>query len=114
MRAPAAEMSAAGSKLVKVVQRKFIELFAARAGSSVSTSSGQSPQTRDGMRSARRRSRSRSYDGTPTTRQPPQNTWTSVTPCGRSLAEKTRGSSRIGSPSPSHTPFEPLLTSGPL
>ena len=38
-------MSAAGSKRVNVVHRKFIELAAARTGSSVTTTSGQPAKT---------------------------------------------------------------------
>ena len=52
--------------------------------------------------------------GAPTTRQPPQKTCTSLTPAGSSDAENARGSSRTGAPSPSHTPFDPLLTSAPV
>ena len=56
---------------------------------------------------------SASKGGPPTTRQPPQNTRASKTSDGSDGARNSRGSVRTGSPRPSHTPFEPSLTSAP-
>ena len=114
MRFSAAWMSAAGSKRVKVVQRKFIGLLTARAGSSVTTTSGQSASA--GSRASRLgASVSAEYAGPRTTRQPGQKTSTSLT-SEPSVAdgENACGSVRTGSPNPSHTPFDPLFTSGPV
>ena len=111
----AAWMSAAGSKRVKVVQRKFIGLAAARAGSSVRTSSGQPREGRVrgearrgprvvGRAAARRRPGSRRRRRA--RRSPPAAAGLG----GRN----SRGSSRTGSPRPSQTPFEPSFTAGPV
>src|SRR5688572_7825633 len=100
-------MSAAGSKRVNVVQRKLMSLRVAPAGSSVSTTSGQ-PANAGSSASLAGAAGPAAKAGPPMTRQPPQNTRASVTPEG-SAPENSRGSARTGSPSPSHTPFDPSL-----
>ena len=52
--------------------------------------------------------------GPPSTRQPGEKTRASVSPCGVSAAENSRGRSRTGSPRPSQTPLEPSFTCGPV
>ncbi len=112
-RVDAAWTSAAGSKRVNVVHRKFMALRAARSASSVRTTSGH--RRNAGCDAARAgRSGSSAAETPPATRQPRQNTRTRSMPAGSSAAENSPGSSRTGSPSPSHTPFEPWLTAGPV
>src|SRR5919106_5242466 len=106
-------MSAAGSKRVNVVHRKFIELAAARAGSSVTTRSGHDANAGSDARRAAAPG-SVEYPGAPTTRHPSQNTRTSVTPDGNAVAANCRGKVLTGSPSPSQTPFDPSFTAGPV
>src|SRR5687768_3804393 len=106
-------MSDAGSNRVNVVHKKFIVLADARAGSSVITTSGQ-PANAGSAASRAAAPCSTVYDGAPATRHPPQKTRTSVTPAGSVGDENTRGRSRIGSPRPSHTPFDPSFTRGPV
>src|SRR5690606_24778094 len=109
----AAWMSAAGSNRVNVVQRKLTVLATARSGSSLTTTSGHSAKAGwAAMRAGA--SASSAYDGASTTRQPGLKTRTVETPCGSSAAENVVGSVRTGSPRPSHTPFDPSLTRGPV
>src|SRR5262245_15132946 len=106
-------MSAAGSKRVNVVQRKLIGLSDALAGSSVTTTSGHAAKAGSPANRAAAPG-SVLNAGPPTTRHPPQNTLTSVTPDGTAAALNCRGSSRTGSPNPSQTPLDPSLTAGPV
>ena len=106
-------MSAAGSKRVKVVHRKFISLRVARSGSSLKTISGQPAKagcaaSAPALAIVGERPRA---DHQASAAEHPH---VGHVRGGGTGGANARGSSRTGSPSPSHTPFEPSFTTGPV
>src|SRR5215510_204452 len=103
-------MSAAGSNRVKVVHRKLTADAAARLGSSVITTRGQSANAGCSAKLAA------SAEGVaPTIKHPGQKIRGSkASPGGATAGRNSRGSVRTGSPKPSQTPFDPSFTAGPV
>ena len=112
----AAWMSAAGSKRVNVVHRKFIAL--ARGAPRLVGEDDQRP-AREGRDARRARC---AASGSARVGRPADHEAAAAEDAhvgdvrrdGDARRGTRRGSSRTGSPRPSHTPFEPSFTAGPV